>query len=115
MTPKQREALGFLRAFIAEYSHSPSFDEVRQGLNLASKSGVYRLMDALQHQGYIRRLRYRGRTVELLDAKVQQPLNSVDDLVSSLYDNHGFQNENDEQMVLISREHLREGVINWLK
>ena len=55
MTPRQRDALAFIRTFIAATGTSPSYDEIAVALGLKNKSGVHRLVLALVEQGALRR------------------------------------------------------------
>ena len=66
LTRKQSELLDFLVHHAAEYDVPPSFDEMRDALGLASKSGVHRLVSGLEERGYIRRLANRARAIEIL-------------------------------------------------
>jgi repressor LexA len=66
LTGKQRELLDFLTRYIAENHHSPSFDEMREAVGLASKSGIHRLVTALEERGYIHRLANRARAIEVI-------------------------------------------------
>jgi len=66
LTRKQHELLLFIHKKIKETGVSPSFDEMKQALELASKSGVHRLITALEERGFIRRLAHRARALEVL-------------------------------------------------
>lgn len=66
LTPKQRELLLFIHERIKESGISPSFDEMKDALDLASKSGIHRLITALEERGFIRRLPHRARALEVL-------------------------------------------------
>ncbi|MEO9971186.1 MAG: transcriptional repressor LexA [Hyphomonadaceae bacterium] len=66
LTNKQRELLLFIHERIKEDGVSPSFDEMKDALNLASKSGIHRLITALEERGFIRRLAHRARALEVL-------------------------------------------------
>ena len=66
LTNKQRELLLFIHTRIKEDGVSPSFDEMKDALNLASKSGIHRLITALEERGFIRRLAHRARALEVL-------------------------------------------------
>lgn len=66
LTTKQRELLLFIHERIKETGVSPSFDEMKDALNLASKSGIHRLITALEERGFIRRLAHRARALEVL-------------------------------------------------
>jgi repressor LexA len=66
LTVKQRELLLFINDRLGESGVSPSFDEMREALDLKSKSGVHRLISALEERGFIRRLPNRARALEVL-------------------------------------------------
>jgi repressor LexA len=66
LTRKQHELLLFIHRRLSEDGVSPSFDEMKEALNLASKSGVHRLVSALEERGFIRRLPHRARALEVL-------------------------------------------------
>lgn len=67
LTHKQRDCLAFIRAYMDEHESSPSFEEIREGLGLTSKSGVHRLIDALVERGHIRRIPSRARAIEIVE------------------------------------------------
>ncbi len=66
LTSKQKELLLFINDRIRETGVSPSFDEMKEALDLASKSGIHRLITALEERGFIRRLANRARALEVL-------------------------------------------------
>ncbi|MEZ6031208.1 MAG: transcriptional repressor LexA [Hyphomonadaceae bacterium] len=66
LTKKQRELLLFINDRIKETGVSPSFDEMKEALDLASKSGIHRLITALEERGFLRRLAHRARALEVL-------------------------------------------------
>jgi len=66
LTRKQHELLMFINERIKETGVSPSFDEMKDALNLRSKSGIHRLITALEERGFIRRLPHRARALEIL-------------------------------------------------
>ena len=65
LTAKQRELLLFIDQRLKAGGISPSFDEMREALDLKSKSGVHRLISALEERGFIRRLPNRARALEV--------------------------------------------------
>jgi repressor LexA len=65
LTAKQHELLLFINKRLGERGVSPSFDEMREALDLKSKSGVHRLISALEERGFIRRLPNRARALEV--------------------------------------------------
>ena len=66
LTAKQHELLRFIHERLGESGVSPSFDEMREALDLKSKSGVHRLISALEERGFIRRLPNRARALEVV-------------------------------------------------
>ena len=66
LTRKQFELLNFINTHLRENGISPSFDEMKDALQLKSKSGVHRLVTALEERGFIRRLPHRARALEVL-------------------------------------------------
>ena len=66
LTIKQRELLNFLQIYEDKYKASPSFDEMRKAIGLASKSGIHRLIGGLEERGFIRRLANRARAIEII-------------------------------------------------
>jgi repressor LexA len=65
LTRKQHELLMFIHERIKESGVSPSFDEMKDALGLASKSGIHRLITALEERGFLRRLPHRARALEV--------------------------------------------------
>lgn len=66
LTPKQQELLSFIQTRLEEGGVSPSFEEMKDALDLRSKSGIHRLINALEERGFIRRLPNRARALEVL-------------------------------------------------
>ena len=66
LTRKQHELLMFIHERIKESGVSPSFDEMKEALDLASKSGIHRLITALEERGFLRRLPHRARALEVI-------------------------------------------------
>jgi repressor LexA len=66
LTAKQRELLLFIAARLEETGVSPSFEEMKDALDLKSKSGVHRLIEALEERQFLRRLPNRARALEVL-------------------------------------------------
>ena len=77
LTAKQHELLMFINERLGRTGVSPSFDEMREALDLKSKSGVHRLISALEERSFIRRLPNRARALEVLklpDVKAAAPV-----------------------------------------
>jgi repressor LexA len=66
LTRKQFELLMFIHERLKESGVPPSFDEMKEALDLRSKSGIHRLITALEERGFIRRLPHRARALEIV-------------------------------------------------
>src|SRR6185503_10084144 len=66
LTAKQHELLRFIQRKLEETGISPSFEEMKEALDLKSKSGIHRLISALEERGFLRRLPNRARALEVL-------------------------------------------------
>lgn len=66
LTAKQHELLRFIQLRLEETGISPSFEEMKEALDLKSKSGVHRLISALEERGFLRRLPNRARALEVI-------------------------------------------------
>jgi repressor LexA len=66
LTRKQHELLMFIHERLKEAGVPPSFEEMKEALDLRSKSGIHRLISALEERGFIRRLPHRARALEVL-------------------------------------------------
>ena len=73
LTKKQLELLTFLKNHLKKNDVSPSFDEMKDALNLKSKSGIHRLVSALEERGFIRRLPNRARAIEIIKTTAIEP------------------------------------------
>jgi len=66
LTKKQLELLDFINKRMRRDGVPPSFDEMKEALSLRSKSGIHRLITALEERGFIRRLAHRARAIEII-------------------------------------------------
>jgi len=66
LTRKQHDLLSFIQTRLDDSGISPSFEEMKEALDLKSKSGVHRLISALEERGFIRRLPNRARALEVI-------------------------------------------------
>src|SRR5205085_9421462 len=73
LTRKQHELLLYIDQRLNESGISPSFEEMKEALDLKSKSGVHRLISALVERGFIRRLPNRARALEVLKTPEAKP------------------------------------------
>lgn len=66
MTKRQAQLLELLKFYTSQHGHSPSYTEIALALGLSSKSGIHRLILALEAQGKIKRLAFRHRTIKVI-------------------------------------------------
>ncbi|TYB82761.1 transcriptional repressor LexA [Maritimibacter fusiformis] len=66
LTRKQLDLLAFIHKRVSRDGVPPSFDEMKEALDLRSKSGIHRLITALEERGFIRRLAHRARAIEIV-------------------------------------------------
>ena len=74
LTQRQLQLLKFIQNYSRDHGVSPSFDEMRAALKLQSKSGIHRLISGLEERGYIRRLAYRARALEVVKPLAEGPV-----------------------------------------
>ena len=77
LTRKQHELLSFIDSHLKETGVSPSFEEMKDALSLRSKSGIHRLISALEERGFLRRHHHRARALEVIrlpENMANQPL-----------------------------------------
>lgn len=67
LTVQQARTLGFIREYTREHEVSPSFEEIRDHLGIEGRSGVHRIVKALEERGRIRRLPHRARAIEIIN------------------------------------------------
>ncbi len=83
LTRKQHELIRFIQTRLEDTGVSPSFEEMKDALDLKSKSGVHRLISALEERGFIRRLPNRARALEVLkqpdDVAPKAPVRAAND------------------------------------
>lgn len=83
LTPKQHELLLFIENHLRQTGCSPSFEEMKAALDLRSKSGIHRLISALEERGFLRRHKHRARALEVV--KLPQ------DVLARQADENGFE------------------------
>lgn len=66
LTSKQQQLLSYIKEHLDQGGVSPSFEEMKEALDLKSKSGIHRLISALEERGFIRRLANRARALEIV-------------------------------------------------
>ena len=77
LTKKQKELFLYLSDYISSNDISPSFEEMKNAVNLKSKSGIHRLITSLEQRGYIRRLKHKARAMEIMKQLPNQNLNAI--------------------------------------
>jgi repressor LexA len=65
LTRKQKELFDYLCEYVSLHSISPSFEEMKEAVNLKSKSGIHRLITSLEQRGFIKRLKHKARAMEI--------------------------------------------------
>ena len=66
LTQRQHDLLVYIHTYISDHGISPSYDDMRDGLGLRSKSGIHRLISALVERGFLRRMENRARALEVV-------------------------------------------------
>ena len=70
LTKKQKELFDYLKDYITNNQISPSFEEMKEAVNLKSKCGIHRLITSLEQRGFIKRLKHKARAMEIIDKEV---------------------------------------------
>jgi repressor LexA len=83
LTAKQQQLLLYIKQHLDRGGISPSFEEMKEALDLKSKSGIHRLISALEERGFIRRLPNRARALEVLKLPDGAPVSAAPVMVSS--------------------------------
>src|SRR5690242_8320609 len=79
LTKKQYELLLFIDRHLKQTGFSPSFEEMKDALKLKSKSGIHRLISALEERGFLGRRRHRARALEVLRVPENLAVHDDDD------------------------------------
>ena len=77
LTRKQKELFVYLNNYISSNDISPSFEEMKNAVNLKSKSGIHRLITSLEQRGYIKRLKHKARAMEITKNLPNKNVNSI--------------------------------------
>ena len=78
LTKKQKELFVYLNNYISSNDISPSFEEMKNAVNLKSKSGIHRLITSLEQRGYIKRLKHKARAMEITKNLPNKNLNNIE-------------------------------------
>ena len=66
LTPRQKKLFDFIKSYMKKEPVAPSYEEMKDSLNLKSKSGIHRLISALEERGFIKRLAHKARALEVI-------------------------------------------------
>ena len=97
LTKKQKNLLLYINKKIRSTGVSPSYEEMKNSLNLKSKSGIHRLISALQERGFIRRLAHKARALEVLKLPETASANDIYNSFSPSLIKGGLDTENNKQ------------------
>mgnify|MGYP002173126151 FL=1 len=97
LTKKQRDLLLFINKKIRSTGVSPSYEEMKNSLNLKSKSGIHRLISALQERGFIKRLAHKARALEVLKLPETASANDIYNTFSPSVIKGGLDSQNDKK------------------
>ena len=78
LTRKQKELFDYLKDYINSNQISPSFEEMKEAVNLKSKSGIHRLITSLEQRGFIKRLKHKARAMEIIEKIKNSNYNSME-------------------------------------
>ena len=78
LTKKQKELFVYLNNYISSNDFSPSFEEMKNAVNLKSKSGIHRLITSLEQRGYIKRLKHKARAMEITKNLPNKNVNNIE-------------------------------------
>ena len=96
LTKKQKNLLVFINKKIRSTGVSPSYEEMKNSLNLKSKSGIHRLITALQERGFIKRLAHKARALEVLKLPETASANDIYNSFSPSIIKGGLYSQNDK-------------------
>ena len=94
LTKKQKNLLVFINKKIRSTGVSPSYEEMKDSLNLKSKSGIHRLITALEERGFIKRLAHKARALEVLKLPETASANDIYNTFSPSVIKGGLNEEN---------------------
>ena len=94
LTKKQKNLLLFINKKLRASGISPSYEEMKQSLNLKSKSGIHRLISALEERGFIRRLPHKARALEVIKLPETASANDIYNSFSPSVIKGGLDNDN---------------------
>ena len=99
LTKKQKNLLLYINKKIRSTGVSPSYEEMKNSLNLKSKSGIHRLITALEERGFIKRLAHKARALEVLKLPETASANDIYNSFSPSVIKGGLDNNNQKNNV----------------
>ena len=97
LTKKQKNLLLFINKKLRSTGISPSYEEMKKSLNLKSKSGIHRLISALEERGFIKRLAHKARALEVLKLPETASVNDIYNSFSPSVIKGGLDSENEKK------------------
>ena len=94
LTKKQKNLLLFINKKLRSTGVSPSYEEMKESLNLKSKSGIHRLISALEERGFIKRLAHKARALEVIKLPETASANDIYNSFSPSVIKGGLDEEN---------------------
>ena len=106
LTKKQKNLLLFINKKLRSTGVSPSYEEMKESLSLKSKSGIHRLISALEERGFIKRLAHKARALEVIKLPETASANDIynsfsPSVIKGGLDEENLNNSNDTELSLI--------------
>ena len=108
LTKKQKNLLLFINKKLRSTGVSPSYEEMKESLNLKSKSGIHRLISALEERGFIRRLAHKARALEVIKLPETASANDIynsfsPSVIKGGLDEENLNNSNDTEIPVLGK------------
>ncbi len=108
LTKKQKNLLLFINKKLRSTGVSPSYEEMKESLNLKSKSGIHRLISALEERGFIKRLAHKARALEVIKLPETASANDIynsfsPSVIKGGLDEENFNNSNDIEIPVLGK------------
>ncbi len=108
LTKKQKNLLIFINKKLRSTGVSPSYEEMKESLNLKSKSGIHRLISALEERGFIKRLAHKARALEVIKLPETASANDIynsfsPSIIKGGLDEENLNNSNDTEIPVLGK------------
>ena len=108
LTKKQKNLLLFINKKLRSTGVSPSYEEMKESLSLKSKSGIHRLISALEERGFIKRLAHKARALEVIKLPETASANDIynsfsPSVIKGGLDEENFNNSNDTEIPVLGK------------